>query len=244
MLTRMRRGAGMTVLLFCAVSAPSNAQGPGSYRRAGTLPAMIVGRAELERLMVEIADSVYGLTDADTISGGARMLSLVARIPTGRAVGVNDSTMQILDTVRTYLGAKSDLEMVSFHLNDTRSFRDRGTLARHPRIFEAGVGLAASADSRKSGYSVIGFDTARVDQIANRIEAFGKTHETRWGPEFVDRARAGVKVLALLLVVIAVALRRHRAMVLVYPISAALFVASYLYPFAAVFNNLVVNGSR
>jgi hypothetical protein len=120
----MRRGAGMTVLLFCAVTVPSSAQGPGSYRRTGSLPAMIVGRAEVERLMVEIADSVYALTDADTISGGTRMLSLFARIPTGRAVGVNDSTMRILDTVRTYLGAKSDLEMVSFHLGDTRSFRD------------------------------------------------------------------------------------------------------------------------
>jgi hypothetical protein len=206
---------------------------------------MITTRNAINRLVVETADSATAIASPDTVSAGQMLISFMARTPAGRGVAMQDSTTRaVFDTVGTYLGTNSALELVLLQVWDRRAFRDRTGLASHPRIAELSLMLSASSAASRSHYHVAGFDRARVDAIANRIEAFGKSAASWRAPEYGDRARIAVKSLALLLLPMALALRHRRGSWLLYPVSVALFVTSYLFPFAVIFNSLVIAGTR
>jgi hypothetical protein len=232
----------LAVALLAIAPRASIAQMPKFHMRQGTLPPMVVTQRDLEQLASEIVGTAVMLDGADTVTTGRPTVMVSARTVDRRVIGSTLTVDQLADTLHGYLTRNEEYTNVGFSVNDSRGYRPRETgLGDRPHIGSASLNFSWGAEG-KPMYIVNGHDAARVQAITDRIERFGREHQTWRGPEIGEMARNAVKIVALLLLPLALALRDRRRVWLLYPASAALFAGSYLFPFAVVFSNLTITG--
>jgi hypothetical protein len=241
------RRVGLIVLLLVALPVLSAArQGVPShwYRRGASLPAMKMTRGELTQLVDEILPIAKRLEAVDTVIPNPYVGSSEGFMATsidGRTMSSRDFERTSRDSLERWLGTTTRLTFFSMEYHERRWFRNRALYANQPRVGSLELTLSATT-LNSSRYQVDGFDRARVDSIADRIEAFGRAHETRWTPQVGKYIEAGMKALALILLPLALQLRDRRFVWLVYLLSAGLFVAAFTFPFGAYFPNVVIAG--
>jgi len=217
---------------------------PTWHAREGGLPALVATAQEIEALVTEITAVATSLEAIDTVertsSGGIQLLATTA---SGRSVSATVSLPAALDTLRQYLEARDRLTRLIFIYNDARWYRNRGRLLNQSRVGRVSVSFITSGDHAGAGYNVSGHDKERIDKIADRIEAFGRTHQTWRTAKLGELLKQATLVIALLLLPIALVLRDRRGVWTLYPLSAALFVTSYFFPFTSIFSQVfIVNG--
>ena len=233
----MKRYFLLAVALLLMSARESVAQLGSWYARSATLPAMITTRRDVEKLVTEI---ITIASPAEPNTGpvtGQMIMEIMPTIGGGRMAEYRVSVAAGLDSMRRALGAGSELRGISIIVDDGHSYWGPGP---HSHVSRAAISLRTSGLNLGSDYHVSGFDQERIDRIANRIDDFGKTFATWRDPRAGEIAKMIVQVLAITLLPLALALRDRRSAWLLYPGSAVLFVASYLFPFAHVFNNLVI----
>jgi hypothetical protein len=242
-----RLRAGPIVLLLIVLPMLSAAsQGVPShwYRRATSLPTMKMTRAELTQLVDEILPIAKRLEPVDTVIPNPYSHPAEGFMATsidGRTMSSRDFERTSRDSLERWLGATTGLTFFSMEYQERRWFRNRALYANQPRVQSLGLTLSATTQNA-SRYEVQGFDRARIDSIADRIEAFGRAHETRWTPRVGKYIEAGMKALALILLPLALQLRDRRFVWTLYLLSAGMFVAAFTFPFAAYFPSVVIAG--
>ena len=242
MLNRLASFALLALLI--APRLESQLSFPAWHGRDGALPPMITTRAEVETLVRNAIEIANKLEATDTVFQGQPMISVMATTIDGRSTSSTVPAAEGLDTLHRYLGASTALSNLYLNYGDARAYRERAGMLNRARVSSISFVLMASTVKRDNSYRVEGHDSARVNAIADSIEAFARRSATWRGPEGGEMAKTGLMVVALLLLPIALALRDRKRIWLLYPASAALFVASYLFPYATVFNNLVISASR
>jgi len=191
-------------------------------------------------LVADVVGIVNEAAPRDSASTGVLSFDILAGTPRGRGTSSSAPATQALDSLRRYLGTNTDLNRLSLLLDDRRSF----VVPHFPAIGDLRLNLLGSADQGQSSYLVSGPNVKEVDQIADRIEAFARASATWRGSQHGEMLRSATKVLALLLIAIAVALRDRRRSWLLYPASAVVFIASFVLPYTALFNDLTIFGGR
>ena len=241
-----RRTGPIVLLLMALPFLSATGQGVPShwYRRATSLPAMKMTRGELTQLVDEILPIAKRLEAVDTVipnpnTGPAE--GFMATSIDGRTMSSRDFERTSRDSLERWLGATTGLTFFSMDYQERRWFRNRALYANQPRVRSLALTLSATSEN-PSRYEVNGFDRARVDSIADRIEAFSRAHETHWTPRVGKYVEAGMKALALILLPLALQLRDRRFVWLLYLLSAGMFVAAFTVPFAAYFPNVVIAG--
>lgn len=231
----------LAVVLLLMPARETVAQLGSWYSRSATLPAMITTRGDVEKLVTDIIAIASPAEPNTGPVSGQTLLEVMPTIGEGRMAEYTVSVATGLDSLRRVLAAGSDLRGITIIVSDGHSYWGPGP---HSHVNRAAISLRTSGQNLGSDYHVYGFDQGRIDQIANRIDDFARTFATWRGPRAGEIAKMIVQVLAITLLPLALALRDRRSAWLLYPGSAALFVASYLFPFAHVFNNLVITAGR
>jgi hypothetical protein len=232
----------LPLVLFVTSARSTPAQDLAWHAREGTLPSLVTTRGDVERLVTEIIESASVLPPGVTVLGGEMMVMVMAFTRDGRGTSSTVPNATGLDTLHRYLGARSDFAQVFVQVHDARVY-NVGYGPRHwPRVGDLLLALSPSADNKPNTFRVSGFDRRQVDKIADRIERFGASFATWRSPAHGAMIKSGAQVLALLLLPVALTLRDRSRAWLLYPTSAALLVASYLFPFTAVFSNLTIVG--
>lgn len=243
--SRRRLGSIVLVLALLPVRSASSQGVPSHwYKRATSLPAMKMTRGELKQLVDDILPIAKRLEAVDTVIQnpyGGTAEGFRATSIDGRTMASRDFERTSRDSLERWLGATTGLTFFSMEYQERRWFRNRAVYANQPRVASLSLTLSATLQSA-SRYEVYGFDRARVDSIADRIEAFGRAHETRWTPRVGKYVEAGMKALALILLPLALQLRDRRFVWVLYLLSAGLFVGAFTFPFSAYFPNIVIAG--
>ena len=233
------------VLLTPLVSARAQTAMPTWHARQGDLPALVVTPHAIEALVTRITAAGTSLEAIDTVAltnaGGVLLLVTNAN---GRTVGTNVSIGAARDTLHHYLETRDRLTRIIFNYNDPRVYRNRERLLNQSRVGIMSVSFITSGDHAGAHYNVSGYDSALVDKIADRIEGFGREHESWRTPKLGERLKSAILVSALLLLPIALALRDRRGAWILYPLSAGLFAAGYLFPFASAFAPVIIVNTR
>ena len=218
---------------------------PAWYAREGHLPALIATPQAIEALVTKTTTVATSLEAIDTVerinSGGAQLLVTTA---SGRSVSVTVSLPAALDSLRHSLEAGDQLTRIIFIYDDVRWYRNRGSLLNQSRVGRLSVSFITSGEHAGASYNVSGHDKARVDKIADRIEAFGRAHETWRTAKLGELFKQATLVISLLLLPIALVLRDRRGIWTLYPLSAALFLTSYLFPFTSMFGQVFIVNAR
>ena len=218
---------------------------PTWHARDGNLPALVASAREIEALVSEITAIATSLEAVDTVAGTSGSgVSLLATTASGRSVGATVNLPAALDTLHQYIAVQDQLTRLSVLYNDVRMYRNRGRLLNQSRVGRMSVSFIASGDHAGATYSVSGHDRERVNRIADRIEAFGRAHETWRTAKLGERLKAAILVIALLLLPIALVLRDRRGVWTLYPLSAALLATSYFFPFASIFGSVFIVNAR
>ena len=241
-----RRTGSIALLMVVLPVLSATSQGVPShwYRRATALPTMTMTRAELTQLVDEILPIAKRLEPVDTVipnPNAGRAEGFMATSIDGRTMSSRDFERTSRDSLEQWLGATTRLTFFSMDYQERRWFRNRALYANQARVASLGLTLSAKTEN-PSRYEVYGFDRARVDSVADRIEAFGRAHETHWTPRVGKYIEAGMKALALILLPLALQLRDRRFAWLLYLLSAGMFVAAFTFPFSAYFPNVVIAG--
>ena len=243
----MRSGVCRAIIILqtAAVAAGAQAVMPTWHARQGDLPALVATPQAIEALVSKITAVATSLEAIDTVeqtsSSGVMLLATTA---SGRSVAATVSVTEALDTLHRYLGTRDRLTRMSLIYNDTRMYRNRGRLLNQSRVGRMSVSFITSGDHAGANYNVSGYDQQRVDRIADRIEAFGREHETWRTRKLGELFKTATLVIALLLLPIALVLRDRRGVWALYPLSAALFATSYLFPFASMFGPVFIVSAR
>jgi hypothetical protein len=218
---------------------------PTWHARQGDLPALVATSREIEVLVSEITAIATSLEAIDTVAGiSGSGVQLLATTASGRSVAATVSLPAALDTLHQYVALRDQLTRFSVHYNDARMYRNRGRLLNQSRVDRMSVSFIASGDHAGASYSVSGHDRERIDKIADRIEAFGRAHETWRTAKLGERLKAATLVIALLLLPIALVLRDRRGVWALYPLSAVLLATSYFFPFASNFGPVFIVSAR
>jgi len=243
----MRSGVrrAIIVLLASAPSAGAQVVWPTWHAREADLPALVATSQAIEALVAEISAVATSLEAIDTVAGiSGSGVQLIATTASGRSVGATVSLPAALDTLHQYLALGDQLTRVIFVYNDARMYRNRGRLLNQSRVQRLSVSFITSGEHAGARYDVSGHDRERVDQIADRIEAFGREHKTWRTAKLGERFKAASLVIALLLLPIALVLRDRRGVWTLYPLSAALLATSYFFPFASMFGSAFIVNAR
>lgn len=234
----------LLLVLLPALSAASQGVPSHWYRRAASLPAMKMTRGELEQLVDDILPIAKRLEAVDTVIPnpyGGTAEGFMATSIDGRTMSSRDFETTSRDSLERWLGATTRLTFFSMGYQERRWFRNRAVYANQPRVASLEMTLSATLQN-PSRYELHGFDRARVDSIADHIEAFARAHETRWTPRVGKYVEAGMKALALILLPLALQLRDRRFVWLLYLLSGVIFVAAFTLPFSLYFPNVVIAG--
>jgi hypothetical protein len=226
------------IALSLAFPSIARAQFPSAtYSRSGTLPAMITTKGAVEQFVKELAGLASSIEPIDTVNAGQMGLSTRVMTRDRRWVAGGGPISAGLDTLTARLNHASELSLVGFELRDGRSYRSRGSLFNADRVQGASITLVFSPtlEGPVNDYYVFGADRARVDQIADRIEAFGRQWATWRSPKVGEMLETALKVASLFVVALAFGLRDRRHIWLLYPASALLFATSYALTLTSLF---------
>jgi len=238
------RGLGIALVLTGA--ATRTAQSQREYSRSGTLHSIITNRGAVEQLAREVYAEVSTVAPGDSVVRYQVMASSYATDTRGRTVSFQGKSLA-LDSIAREIDRRSELWRFSAGVTDARLYQTDTGVVPAQRVHQADVSFASDLGSttRTGGFFfyVTGKDRARVDSIADRIEAFGRTWSTWRSVEMGEMIRTSLKVIGLLLIPLALGLRDRRFSWVLYPTSLVVFAASYLIPFSTLFVDCRILGS-
>jgi hypothetical protein len=237
---RIRRAGALWLGLAvgtASVASQAAAQARMDYVRRGKLPPMITTRGALEQLTRDLFAVAQQLAPGDSIVRGAMSLSLRAQDTRGRAVNVDGKDLSEIDSLAINLDRRAELTQFSIGIHDLRSYAAPVGPVVSPHMSGAEIGLYAESYRMRATmeYTVFGAEKARVDSIANRLDAFGRRWMTTRTPEAGERIRMALKALAVILIALALGLRDRRHTWVFYPVAALLVGGAYLVPFEQMF---------
>jgi hypothetical protein len=194
-------------------------------------------------LAIKVADAALRSEPADTPAAREVTVTMYATKPGQRPTSMTIPLGAISDSLNKYLAPKQGYSTVWISMRNGRVAS--GSSAENKlRVEEAAFTLFSSDEKRGNSYRTSGYEDASVEKIAGLFEAFGAASATWRGPEVAELAKAASAVLALLMLPLATSLRDRSRSWLLYPASALLFIASFLFPFGVVFNDLIITGVR
>jgi len=244
MSNRLSRLVALVVCLCAVLGSATHAQQPPFRLREGNFPPMITTSVEVERLFADIIRSARELPPGETFVKGEPTIRIFGETTGGLGTSRDVPAVNAADTLHQYLASHVHLKRLGLSYYDSRGYHQLAGLIHYPRVSAVSFTAVSSHERPFLGYSVSGYDSVLVDSIANRLEAFARTHEIWRTRERGEMIKSGLKVLALLLLPMAFALRERKAAWLLYPTSAALAAASYFIPFAALFGNALMVATR
>jgi hypothetical protein len=243
---RAVRGLGLAALL--GLVSPARAQIRSTlYSRTGTWPAIITTRGAVEQLTRDVYGLASALAPGDSIIRFGVQLWVGATDTRGHTVSVDRDSPSALDSLARLLDRRAELSAFRATVYDMRWYRADTTFVTAPHLRDLSFSFTSGAENPTHtayvGYTVWGRDRARVDAIADRIDAFGRASSTWRTPKNGEIIRTTLKVLGLILIPLALGLRDRRFAWTLYPTSLLVFAASYLIPFASLFTACRILGS-